>query len=172
MDTQDPIEHRNDKDYGGFWIRLAAFTADMLILFIPVITFSWLWRVSCGYLWMVTFAPVLGPEVYNGSWDATRIMCLTGTAMRLGMCWLYFAGFQSSRWQATVGMKALGLKVIDKAGGRLTFERATVRFFAGIVAMLPVGLGCLMVAWTKRKQGLHDKIAGTYVARTPDDLCK
>jgi Tfp pilus assembly major pilin PilA len=77
--------------------------------------------------------------------------------------WLYFALLESSGWQATVGKRALGIKVTTVDGQRIGFGQATGRYFAKILSGLTLCIGFLMVAWTQKRQGLHDKIAGTLV---------
>ena len=79
--------------------------------------------------------------------------------------WLYYALMESSGMQATLGKKALGLIVTDESGQRISFARATGRYFAKIVSALILLIGFIMVAFTERKQGLHDKLAGTLVVR-------
>jgi uncharacterized RDD family membrane protein YckC len=79
--------------------------------------------------------------------------------------WLYFALMESSSHQATLGKMALGIRVTDLQGGRLTFGRATARFFGKIVSGLICYIGFIMAAFTERKQALHDMIAGTLVVR-------
>lgn len=77
--------------------------------------------------------------------------------------WLYFALQESGSAQATLGKKALGIKVVDENGGQLSFGAASGRHFAKFLSGLILYIGYLMVLWDSRKQGLHDKIAGTLV---------
>lgn len=77
--------------------------------------------------------------------------------------WLYSALMQSSERQATIGMRVLGLRVTDMEGQRITFSRATIRFFASILSFLIFGIGFFMVDFTRKKQSLHDIIAKTLV---------
>ena len=79
--------------------------------------------------------------------------------------WLYFTLLESSSWQATLGKKALGLYVTDERWQRLSFGRANGRYWSKLISVLVLGIGFLMVGFTERKQGLHDKIAGTLVSR-------
>jgi Tfp pilus assembly major pilin PilA len=81
--------------------------------------------------------------------------------------WLYYAAMESSSAQATLGKLALGVKVTDLTGNRIGFGRATGRYFAKIISGLALGIGYVMVAFTQRRQGLHDMIAGTLVVRRP-----
>jgi uncharacterized RDD family membrane protein YckC len=79
--------------------------------------------------------------------------------------WLYYALMESSKNQATVGKLALGLKVTDEKGKRISFGRASGRFFAKILSSIILGIGFLMIAFTEKKQGLHDEIAGCLVVK-------
>lgn len=86
----------------------------------------------------------------------------------LAIGWLYYALMESSKYQATLGKIALSMKVTDEDGKTISFGRATGRHFAKIVSGLILGIGYLMVIWTKKKQGLHDKMAHTLVVRTQE----
>jgi uncharacterized RDD family membrane protein YckC len=77
--------------------------------------------------------------------------------------WVYFAYQESSEAQATIGKRALGIIVTDEAGNRISFGRATGRYFAKIISGLIILIGFIMIAFTRKKQGLHDMIAGTLV---------
>jgi uncharacterized RDD family membrane protein YckC len=79
--------------------------------------------------------------------------------------WLYEALLTSSRWQGTLGKKVLNLRVTDMAGNRISFGRATGRYFGKVLSHMTMYIGYIMVAFTERKQGLHDLIAGTQVLR-------
>lgn len=79
--------------------------------------------------------------------------------------WLYAAGMESSSYQATLGKMALGLKVTDLRCNRISFARATGRHFAKWLSALILMIGFIMVAFTERKQGLHDMLAGTLVVK-------
>lgn len=79
--------------------------------------------------------------------------------------WLYSALFESSERQATLGKMAVGLRVTDEAGRRISFGKATGRHFGKLISSLILFIGYLMVAWTTRKQALHDQMAGTLVLK-------
>jgi uncharacterized RDD family membrane protein YckC len=79
--------------------------------------------------------------------------------------WLYFSLMESSGSQATVGKVVCGLRVTDTQGQRISFGRATGRYFAKVLSALTLFIGYLMVGWTRQKRGLHDFIAGTLVVR-------
>ena len=77
----------------------------------------------------------------------------------------YFVGFESSSWQATPGKRALGLIVTDTEGRRISPARAVGRYFGKILSGLILLIGYIMIAFTERKQGLHDFLAGTLVVK-------
>jgi len=80
--------------------------------------------------------------------------------------WLYYAYLESGEKQATWGKQALGIYVTDLTGNRITFGRASGRFFAKIVSgLIPLGIGFIMAGFTDRKQALHDMIASCLVLR-------
>ena len=80
--------------------------------------------------------------------------------------WLYHAKMESSSWQATLGKKALNLRVTDMAGARVTFGRATGRHFAKLITgLIPLGVGFALAGLTERRQALHDMLAGCLVLR-------
>jgi uncharacterized RDD family membrane protein YckC len=72
----------------------------------------------------------------------------------------------SSRRQATLGKMALGLRVTDLYGRRISFARASGRHFAKIISGMILLIGYIMAAFTHRHQALHDMIAGTLVEKT------
>jgi uncharacterized RDD family membrane protein YckC len=80
---------------------------------------------------------------------------------------LYDTWLCSSRLQATLGKRAMGIVVQDLRGERITVRRAAVRFFAKALSFLTLGIGFLIQPFTRRKQALHDMIAGTVITRRP-----
>jgi len=82
------------------------------------------------------------------------------------LVWLYFAGLESSAQQATLGKMVLRLMVTDVDGQRLSFARASVRYWAKLVSALPLGIGFMLAEISPKKQALYDRIAGSVVVRT------
>ena len=78
---------------------------------------------------------------------------------------LYYSLLESSAWQATLGKRALGLMVTDLHGGRISFGRATVRYFAKILSGFTLSIGYVIGGFTERRQALHDMIAACLVVR-------
>lgn len=78
---------------------------------------------------------------------------------------LYRAAFEGGEWQATPGKRLLGLRVARVDGGAVNFWQAVLRQLGRLPCELTLGMGYLIALWTRRKQGLHDLIAGTVVVR-------
>jgi uncharacterized RDD family membrane protein YckC len=90
-----------------------------------------------------------------------------GFAAELVVPCLYEALLMASGWQGTVGMKVLGLKVVDYSGHKLSFGQSFGRAAAAIIS-LPFFVGYWFIFFTKRHQTLHDMIAKTLVVRSKD----
>lgn len=148
--------------YAGFWPRAAAIMIDGIVLWVPNAF------VMMGVIFtMVGFDGGGEPRAP----DALFFVTLYGSMWAIQ--WLYFAWMHSSKWQATLGKQALGIKVTSLTGERITFWRASLRFLGGIVETFTFGVGLLMAAVTQRRQALHDFIGGTLVTSattTPDDV--
>ena len=124
--------------YAGFWVRAAALLIDSAILgFVGV---------GVGVL-----AGFLSSDFEGGALNLIGLV----------MSWLYYACLESSSAQATVGKGVCNLTVTDEAGQRVSFGRASGRFFASLL-----GIGYIMVPFTQRKQGLHDMMSGCLVLRS------
>ena len=138
--------------YAGFWRRFVAIIIDGLIVGIPLGIVFGVINVAADNTSTTPFA-------------AARNSGLNGveSLIRLVVAWLYFALLESSSYQATVGKMALGIKVTDLNGNRISFGRATGRYFAKIISTIICFVGYIMAAFTSRKQALHDMIAGTLV---------
>src|SRR5436309_4909588 len=144
--------------WGGFWRRVWAFLLDGLI----VNTVLWPVRLALGLPFLFAFfRPDTEPEDLGAALGG---LLLSGLLSVLGT-WLYFALMESSKKQATLGKMVLGIRVTDLEGRRVSFARASGRWFAKIISGLTFGIGYLMAAFTARKQALHDMIAGTLVMR-------
>jgi uncharacterized RDD family membrane protein YckC len=79
--------------------------------------------------------------------------------------WLYFSLLESSPKQATVGKLALGIVVTDLKGNKISFARASARYWSKFVSTAIIGIGFIMAGFTSKKQALHDIIAETLVIK-------
>lgn len=78
---------------------------------------------------------------------------------------VYIIGFWTWRGQ-TPGKMALGVRIIKTDGSPIGLGTAILRYIGYIVSAIILLIGYFMIAWDSKKQGLHDKIAGTYVVKT------
>jgi len=161
------IVYASNVTYAGFWLRFVAYLLDSIILgFAVMVLFVPLFFLMGG----VALLEAL-PHQHGGRVDPVQLMpffglILTLVALSSVAQWLYFAYLESGEKQATWGKQALGIYVTDLAGQRITFGRATGRFFAKIVTkLIPLGIGFMMAGFTERRQALHDMIASTLVLR-------
>jgi uncharacterized RDD family membrane protein YckC len=121
--------------YAGFWNRAVALLIDLVLLAIIGAIINWIFQ----------------------EWVASIVTALLG--------WGYFAGMESSERQATIGKGAMGIYVTDIDGNRISFLRATGRYFAKYLSGFILLIGYIMAAFTARKQALHDILAGTLVLK-------
>ncbi|BDW11447.1 hypothetical protein PSHI8_15300 [Polynucleobacter sp. SHI8] len=135
--------------YAGFWIRFVAYIIDTFILSTVLILLGTIWSLKND----------------DSSVDLATTIAQSGMVLSISffLHWFYFAIMESSESQATLGKKILGLKVTDEFGQRMSFGRATGRYFSKFISSLILGIGYIMAAFTDRKQALHDKIASTLV---------
>ncbi len=160
--------------YAGFWVRFVAYFIDGLILGIPfgIIAVGVILMFG-GFGAMMHRVPVDPQTGAPADPRAALAMAAPMFVLFYGamfffviLQWLYFASMESSHRQATFGKSALGLRVANSEGQRLSFAHATGRFFAKIVSgLVPFGIGYILAGFTAKKQALHDFIAGTLVLR-------
>lgn len=98
------------------------------------------------------------------SWDFSWSLLGLGF-WKLVLVFLYYAQMESSRYQATIGKIAMGIKVTDEHGHRLDFSKALLRNLSKILSSAILGIGYIMIVFDARNQGLHDKIADTLVVK-------
>jgi len=148
--------------YAGFWLRLVAFIIDALVLFFvaKILFLPFAVSTAMNMRGMMAGRPANIGELLPFIHAMIRLALL-----RMILNWLYYALLESSAWQATLGKKALGLEVTDLDGNRISFGRATGRFFAKIISGLTLLIGYIMAGFTEKKQALHDILAGTLVIR-------
>ncbi len=150
-----PQAIRRYVNYAGFWIRFAAVLIDGLVLSVP------------GCVLAGIMAAILIPMARSGgSGPESGVVVVVQVFANLGsmvIAWLYFGFMESSKWQATLGKRAVGIFVTDVQGNPISFGRASGRYFASILSGLTLYIGFIIGAFTERKQTLHDMIVGTVV---------
>jgi len=139
----EPIEY----EYVGFWLRVWASLIDTVLM-------------------LVVIFPILF-AVYGREQLASGVT-LSGPANIL-VSYILPAAVVIAFWQArqaTPGKMAIGARIVDaKTGGKPSFKQEAIRYLGYFVSTFPLCLGLIWVGIDKRKQGWHDKLAGTVVVR-------
>jgi uncharacterized RDD family membrane protein YckC len=134
-------------EYVGFWARVGASIIDtilMLVIVAPLLT--WIY----GAEYWVTERYIVGPADVLLNWVLPAIAVI--------LFWIYR--------QATPGKMAIHARIVDaKTGGKPSTGQLIGRYLGYYVSVIPLMLGIIWVGIDKRKQGWHDKLAGTLVVR-------
>ena len=137
----------NDQEYAGFWIRTGAALIDtvlVLIIILPIVSVIY----GADY-WS-------SQSLIEGVWDF--LLNYIFPAIAVVIFWIYKA--------ATPGKMATKLTIVDaKTGGKPSTGQFIVRYLGYYVSIIPLFLGLIWVGIDKRKQGWHDKLAGTVVIK-------
>ena len=141
-----------ETDCAGFQRRFLALIFDIVILgalfpVILIITYFITYYSSPGHF--------VDPQ---GTWGAGIFFWLCSGV-------IYFIGFWAWRGQ-TLGKMALKMKIVKCDGGSIGIGRAILRYIGYLLSTVIAFIGHFMVIWDRKKQGLHDKIAKTYVVKT------
>lgn len=160
--------------YANFWARFAALILDGIILYIPNVIL----QTIIFSIFNVNEAIAQLETVSGSSVDETQAAEALGqfmsvflpamlmvTAISTIIAWLYSALMESSAKQATLGKMALGIVVTDLNGRRISFARATGRYFSKAFLSAILLIGYIIAAFTEKRQALHDIIAGTLVVK-------
>jgi len=155
-------EYYTEDDHGGFFLRLAAYLIDGVLVSVVIWILAFI-LIGSSFMTMAV-------DVENDQVSEEQMMALAGSmgllaVISIVITWLYFAIMESSKNQATVGKMVLGLKVTNLNGDPIGFGQATGRYFGKIISALIMYIGFIMIAFTEKKQGLHDMIAATLVLK-------
>lgn len=153
------VEKSIKVDYAGFWIRFGACIIDVLIIgavFSVIGGILWAFTVPFWFFsWGMHTDPMVWP--YWGTWFPSWIVMAA-----------YFVVFWAWRGE-TPGMMVLKLRIVHADGTRLKwdFRAALLRILGYLLCWITAGLLFLLIAVDSRKQGIHDKIAETFVVVLP-----
>jgi uncharacterized RDD family membrane protein YckC len=139
--------------YAGLWRRICA-----CILDIPL---------ASGFVFITAYAVALVYSAARGVEVKTDFKAWLIVLSVVGY-WCYWAVMESSSLRATFGKIATGIVVTDVDGGRISFWRATRRYIGKSLSVLTLFTGFIMIAFTKRKQGLRDRLAECLVVVETD----
>lgn len=155
------MEQTTAVTYAGFWKRFVAYIIDDLIL------------SAAGFMVVLMIGAFFGLSflsLFSGDSESTAaIIAAASVAIVMAglsfaiIGWLYYALMEASINQGTLGKMALGIKVTDLEGNRISFGKATGRYFGKIVSGMILYIGFIMAGFTEKKQALHDIMAGCLV---------
>lgn len=135
----------------GFWIRVVAAVIDGALLLLAA-------ALLAGVFFGQNYFKALGDETVIWSTGDT-INALLGAVYTIGMV---------AAFSGTLGKLLLGMRIVRTDGSPVSLATAILRYFAGIVSGLLLGIGYLMVAFRRDKRGLHDLLCDTAVVIVKD----
>jgi uncharacterized RDD family membrane protein YckC len=125
-------------EYQGFWIRLLAYLIDLMVLGVPA------------------FAINLALYIYTDLDSLIYLTTLLVFAITIYMDGIYGGG---------PGKLLLEMRIVNPEGATIGIPGALLRYVAKLVSSAILGIGFIMIAFSDKKQGLHDRLAGTYVVK-------
>jgi uncharacterized RDD family membrane protein YckC len=142
------VTNTDELEYVGFWSRVGASLIDTVL----VVMICWpLVTMIYGWQYWTSQAFIQGPADFLINW--------LFPAIAIVLFWVYR--------QATPGKIAVGARIVDAAtGGKPSTRQLIVRYLGYYVSVIPLFAGIVWVAFDPRKQGWHDKLAGTVVVRS------
>lgn len=148
--------------YAGFWLRFVAAIIDGIVLYIAqmIITVPLM-----GIMGLTTFnSQTMSEAQQMGAIGAIIGLTIITFLFSSIVQWLYYALMETYNG-ATLGKMAIGLKVTDLEGNKISFLKATGRYFGKIISGIILLIGYIMAAFTEKKQALHDIMAGCLVVK-------
>jgi uncharacterized RDD family membrane protein YckC len=137
-----------DVEYAGFWVRVGAAIIDSSIIILLILP------LQVAIYGLAYFD--VGDSFFKGPADI--LVYLVAPAIVVIAFWMHK--------QATPGKLALSVRVVDATtGSPLSANQCVGRYLAYFVSIIPFAVGFFWIAFDKRKQGWHDKLAGTIVIR-------
>lgn len=140
----------------GFGRRLLATLFDGILL--AFCTFMLSFFIGLIGLFLDMFNP-------NEALPLERIIILSSIVLSF----FYYTGMWTSSGQ-TIGKSLVGIKVIGNGGSRLSWSRAVLRYVGYLISAVLLSLGFLWIVFDSRRQGLHDKLASSYVLDEEDSF--
>lgn len=170
--TDEPIENKlAGLSYAGFWWRLLAWLIDAI--FLSIVNWIVLFCLKLAGL-QLEASPEETLAITERFMDDKDFLAMWGDMMMLSipsmifttiLQWIYFAAMESSRTQGTLGKMALAIRVTNMEGDRISFLRASGRYWGKFISIFTIGIGYIMAGFTEKKQALHDMMAGCLVMR-------
>ena len=147
-------------EYAGFWVRVGAAIIDTVLL------------ILITYPLLIYF---YGEQYFNVSDPDAPVAFVEGPADFL-ISWIFPIVAIILFWiykSATPGKMAVHAKIVDaKTGQPPSIAQFIGRYFGYFISTLPLGIGIIWIAFDKKKQGWHDKLAGTVVIKPINPAAK
>ena len=143
-----------NNQYSSGMRRLGAFIIDHMLI----------GAVLSAVAWQIFDWP-FGFDDYTWQWDRWNLGIASHNFLKETIIIIYYALMESSKYQATLGKIVLGIKVVNKNGQGLDFSKALLRNLSKLLSAFILGIGYIMIIFDDLKQGLHDKIADTFVVK-------
>jgi uncharacterized RDD family membrane protein YckC len=145
--------------YGGYWVIYAGFWRRAIAFFIDLVLLVFAAAASALLLIpLMLVAPEATTRFLSSQWAGPA-----AGALWLVFAWLYFAGFECSSSQATIGKVSMSIAVADTFGEQIGFLRASLRFLGKLITLGTLGIGFFIMLRDSRRRALHDRLAGTIV---------
>ena len=152
--------------YAGFISRLFAFFIDVVIIGLTLVITAWLISLAGNVIHLDTIIRLIkdmfafsGNLLPSFNWDSFFILLTALYVIGYYVFFWYFTG-------QTPGKALLGLRVITKDGRRVSPLRGILRYFGYIISTIALFIGFFWILLDDRRQGWHDKLAGTFVIYT------
>jgi uncharacterized RDD family membrane protein YckC len=133
----------------GFGLRLAAIVLDLLVLGLVIVVFF-----------------IAGVVFHGEIQEPSDMLCWVYLGLAISLVVFYFAGLEGSRQQATWGKQAMEIRVVRQDGQPLGFAGSVRRFAISLfLVIITGGISFLLILFSRKRQTLHDKMAGTLVIK-------
>jgi uncharacterized RDD family membrane protein YckC len=150
------IIQTHSTNYASFLYRVLAFVIDFIIL-------SIIGQIINAIFGVNSFAMMNTQDVSVVQDMVKSMMPALGASTVLQAA--YYTFMESSAKQGTIGKIALGLKVVDYNGERITPTKAFLKYIGRIINACTCMIGYLLPLFTEKKQALHDMIGGAVVIK-------
>ena len=156
---REGVQQPQNMVYGNFGRRFVAKFIDMLIGWIlgTVVNLG----IAALFFGSFIFRPKADPAAIGKFMAYNGAVMLVGIAIGVTYSWFFL-----SRFAATPGKMALGLKVVRSDGSALSTGRIIGRYFSEMLSSMILCIGYLMVAFDEERRGLHDRICDTRVIKS------
>ncbi len=156
-------------EYAGFWLRLAAALIDFSVLVVGLYILYCV--ISQSLFWIFpdirsVFNRLI--DISQGEPISKSVIWVMATIMLTFLIagTIYCVACSAATGQ-TLGKMSVGIKIIRTDSSPLDIRFAVLRFLGSILCVATAGIGFIMIAFDSHKQGLHDRIADTYVVKLP-----